>query len=42
MSRPRRLDDEGPKVTVSEATRAEFTKTVFERLQKKLDKKQAR
>jgi hypothetical protein len=42
MARARRLDDEGPKVTVSESTRAEFTKSVFETLQKKLDKKQAR
>lgn len=38
----RRLQEEGPKVQVSEATRADFAKSVFDKLQKKLDMKQAR
>jgi hypothetical protein len=38
---PKRVE-EPPRVEVSEATKAQFAKEVFDRLQKKLDKKQAR
>jgi hypothetical protein len=38
---PKRVE-EPPKVEVSAQTKADFAKVVFDRLQKNLDKKQAR
>ncbi len=37
----RRMQEEAPRIQVSDSTRAEFAKEAFNKLQQKLDKKQA-